>query len=491
MYSPEWTRRPTCSLRDVLTKSGPRTCVFSVTGTITVSSAIWSVPGDLTIAGQTAPGGGIQIKGDGSFGGNGTMLWLNGNNVIVRYLRIRPGNAPLNASFQGLIGMTIDGSSDIVIDHNSFEWDSSKAVSWWSADGLNRGTFSWNIDAESLAPHSTGPIVGGYNMGQANLDVSSWDGHHNILASLDHRLPQTSVKYGRWINNLAFGYYYATLVRGGTQFDLIGNVYDGGLTSGILPYTNRREVRWADTLTHNEGVLLPGGKAQIHMANNFGPSNPLGAFDDFTTMFRIASSENSQLGDDPVDTQFRAASSTTPATLNHWPITISPLGAPSELKDLLIPTAGAYRRLACDGSWATSRFHPSARPPSYPSPAPIRTWRLEQPARTRTGMACRTSGRTRTASTRTIRPTATPSGRTPRGTRIWSCTFRGCSRTGRRCREEMEGLRTITPVHIPSGRRPAWPPYDRSEAKGGIGPHASMRGRSQRTGGPSQAARHC
>jgi hypothetical protein len=215
--------------------------------------------GNPTIAGQTAPGGGIQLRGDGTFGNNGSMLWLNGNNTIVRYLRLRPGNAPLNASQQGLIGITVDGATDIVLDHNSFEWDSSKAVSFWSGNGLQRSTLSWNIDAESLAPHSTGPIAGNYAMGQANLDQSSWDGHHNVLATLDHRLPYTNFKYGRWINNLAFGYFYAALVRGGANFDFIGNVFDGGLSSRLLPYSNRREVRWADTVA-TRGCCFPAGR---------------------------------------------------------------------------------------------------------------------------------------------------------------------------------------------------------------------------------------
>ncbi|MDP1831441.1 MAG: hypothetical protein Q8K67_05235 [Geothrix sp.] len=356
---------PTCSLRDAMLKSGPRTIVFSVGGTITLHSTLWPVPPGLTIAGHTAPGGGIQIKGDGSFGNGGSMIWINGNS-IVRYLRIRPGNAPVNASYQGLTGLAVsmDTTDDVVLDHNSFEWDGNKAVAWWSENGVRRGTFSWNLVAECLAPHSTGMLIGGYNMGQANMDQSSWDGHHNVLATIDHRLPYTNLKYGRWINNFIFGYNYAMLVRGGTQFDIIGNVYDG-LTSRLPALDTKNEVRWADTVEHNENNILPSGTAQIFMSNNFGPSNPQGTSDDFTTMLRIASSENSQLDDNVVDFKYKALGPTIPASLNAWPITISTLTSANDLKAILTPAAGAYRRLAPDGSWVANRDPVDARVIGY------------------------------------------------------------------------------------------------------------------------------
>ena len=364
---------PTCSLRDAMMKSGPRTIVFSVSGTITLHSTIYSVPPGLTIAGQTAPGGGIQIKGDGTFGSGGALLWYGGN-TIIRYLRIRPGNAPLNSSSQGLTGMaSLDSNADdVIFDHNSFEWDGNKAVSWWSASGVRRNTFSWNLVAECMAPHSTGLLVGAYSMGQTNLDQSSWDAHHNVLATIDHRLPQTNIKFGRWINNYVFGYGYAMLVRGGAQFDIIGNVWDG-MASGIKSDPAKNEVRWADTLAHNEYVLLPSGTAQIYMNNNFGPHNPLGTLDDYTTMFRIASSENSQLDDNVVDSQYKATSPTILSSLNAWPISISTLASKEDLKNLLTPTVGAYRRLACDGSWVVNRDSVDSRIIAYikaPSTSP-------------------------------------------------------------------------------------------------------------------------
>ncbi|MEN8908389.1 MAG: hypothetical protein ABF289_20730, partial [Clostridiales bacterium] len=67
------------SLGAALGEKGPITVVFRVAGTITGD---FKVKNDkITIAGQTAPGDGICIKG---------KLSIDANDVIVRYLRVRP-----------------------------------------------------------------------------------------------------------------------------------------------------------------------------------------------------------------------------------------------------------------------------------------------------------------------------------------------------------------------------------------------------------------
>src|SRR5262252_2894307 len=74
----------TGSFRDAVSVAN-RIVVFDVGGYITLSSEV-AIKGNITIAGQTAPGGGIGIRGaEVSFGSQ--------NNVIVRHLRFRPGSA--------------------------------------------------------------------------------------------------------------------------------------------------------------------------------------------------------------------------------------------------------------------------------------------------------------------------------------------------------------------------------------------------------------
>ena len=72
------------SLRYAVGQTGARTIVFDVAGTIHLASPLDITNGDLTIAGQSAPGDGVCIAG--------AEVRINASNIIIRYLRFRPGN---------------------------------------------------------------------------------------------------------------------------------------------------------------------------------------------------------------------------------------------------------------------------------------------------------------------------------------------------------------------------------------------------------------
>ncbi len=79
------------SLRSALEAEGPRICVFQVSGTITLRSAIRVSHPYLTVAGQTSPGG-VQIKGTGQPDGDWGVWFVNGaHDIVVRHLRVRMG----------------------------------------------------------------------------------------------------------------------------------------------------------------------------------------------------------------------------------------------------------------------------------------------------------------------------------------------------------------------------------------------------------------
>jgi hypothetical protein len=88
----------------------PLTVVFQVSGIIELSSPLILKRSNVTVAGQTAPGDGICLKGH-SFIINGASKGGNHGNIIIRYIRSRPGS---NYN-KGVYGLDIENCHDIII----------------------------------------------------------------------------------------------------------------------------------------------------------------------------------------------------------------------------------------------------------------------------------------------------------------------------------------------------------------------------------------
>lgn len=199
------------SLRYALNQSGPRTVVFDISGTIRLKSELKIRNGNVTIAGQTAPGDGICVA-DWPFG-------ISAPNVIIRYMRFRLGNTYANKK-EGDGGHEGDGlggfdGKNIMVDHCSVSWSIDECLSVYGNDHM---TVQWCIVSQSLrnAGHVKGPHGYGGNWGGRGATY-----HHNLLAHHDSRVPRLG---DRPMNN----FRDTTDLRNNVMYNWGGNGCYGG-----------------------------------------------------------------------------------------------------------------------------------------------------------------------------------------------------------------------------------------------------------------------
>jgi pectate lyase len=163
------------SLRDAVSQDN-RIVMFQVSGTINLKSRISISGSNITVAGQTAPGDGICLRGQ--------QLVIDGNNIIVRFLRVRPGDE----AGREHDSLTIWGADRVMVDHCSLSW-STDSVNDVVRDSTNI-TVQWCIISEPLntSVHSKGSHGYGTGWGSGPEGGSSY--HHNLIAHCNSRSPR-------------------------------------------------------------------------------------------------------------------------------------------------------------------------------------------------------------------------------------------------------------------------------------------------------------
>lgn len=244
------------TLRAAVEAEGPRTVVFDVSGLITLESRLVIKRPYLTIAGQTAPGEGICIR-------KYNVGMLGGTNVIVRYLRVRPGNI----SGTTLDGMGMASSEDCIIDHCSISWTLDEA---FSSRGGKNITLQRTLISEALNEAGHKKYPAGTQHGYAASiggDIGSF--HHNLLAhcagrnwSLAGGLEKKSSTYAGRLdlrNNVVYNWKNRTTDGGAHEVNFVNNFYKPGPATTFFFALNAQYGGFPGTQQYFfDGNVMPG-----------------------------------------------------------------------------------------------------------------------------------------------------------------------------------------------------------------------------------------
>ena len=215
----------------------PRTIVFDVSGTIyAASEMLMDRKRNITIAGQTAPEGGITIAGQQS-------RLKYSDNIIIRGVRFRAGDTDSDTED----ALWIYGATDTIIDHCSASWSMDEVLSATGMPELDKGqpnnprvTVQWCVIAEGL--NAQGHGYGSLLRPHADYYMSF---HHNLY---EHN----------WSRNPRPGSYNAATLH----LDFRNNViYDWGDQAGYGCYATYTPPEYLD-MNYVGNYLIAGPSTQ-------------------------------------------------------------------------------------------------------------------------------------------------------------------------------------------------------------------------------------
>ena len=181
----------TGSFRDAVSASN-RIVVFDVAGVINITGRI-VCSSNVYIAGQTAPGEGITVYGNG-------FSYSGADNVICRYLRMRMGAI----GDSGKDGCGIANGSNMIFDHVSVSWGRDETFSVSGSECINI-TIQNSVIAQGLLSHSAGGLI------QTDGGVTLY---RNVYIDNDTR--NNKIKgVNQYVNNMVYNWSSGCYLMGG------------------------------------------------------------------------------------------------------------------------------------------------------------------------------------------------------------------------------------------------------------------------------------
>ncbi|WP_068078267.1 pectate lyase family protein [Novosphingobium lentum] len=243
------------SLRACVERDGPRTCVFRVSGVIRFTQRPPVIRNPyLTIAGETAPGGGITLAHGGGPDGRTPLLIKDTHDIVVRHVRIR--NDRIGGERGSEDSITIENSNWVIIDHVSASWARDELINGYGDNDyitISNSIFSWGIPK-----HDKCALLGS---DPTRPEHFSFIG--NLCAFNGDRNPDINFSPGSCVEVLNNVFYDAQSEfaevwesYGGTPVSIIGNFFKAG------PNTTSHAVGIVRQVTGSRGL------GSIYMTDN-------------------------------------------------------------------------------------------------------------------------------------------------------------------------------------------------------------------------------
>lgn len=283
------------SFRDAVSAPN-RIVVFDVGGIINIKTAI-SMKSNITVAGQTAPGEGIAIHG-------GKVSTGKQSNIIIRYLRIRPGEKTASNNDDAL---NLYDSKNIIVDHCSIE------LAPWNNFGGSSDNANYRITGVTVQNTLVAnPIYQQFGAHIESVD-GTWSWYYNAFINTHNRNPLDKIN-DVFVNNVHYNFEAGYTTHTSTKFkhDIVNNYFVYG-PKGSNPWfqvdKNQSIYASGNMIDTNRDGVLNGGASNIYWYqgegtilnepwNEMTTKNPLYSA---ATAWRLVNSQSGVLPYDDID----------------------------------------------------------------------------------------------------------------------------------------------------------------------------------------------
>ena len=244
------------SFRDAVSQ-GNRIVVFDVGGIINIKTAV-SIKSNITIAGQTAPGEGIAIHG-------GKLSTGKQSNIIIRYLRIRPGE---NTASEKDDALNLYDSKNVIVDHCSVE------LAPWNNFGGSSDNASYRVTGITVQNSLIANPIGQQFGAHIESVDGTWAWYYNAFVNTHNRNPLDKIN-DVFVNNILYNFEAGYTTHTSTHFnhDIVNNYFVYG-PKGSNPWfqvdKNQSIYASGNMIDTDRDGKLNGGPSNIYYYQGVG-----------------------------------------------------------------------------------------------------------------------------------------------------------------------------------------------------------------------------